>query len=144
MSGDPGSLPSAVLQLSVAASAIGAFIGGYTLMHPTGSAVLTGISIDKTEPSGVRALGGALLVGHAAALAALAQSPAIGSCLAAGLGSAWFGAAAGRAIAAVVERRRGPKMLLRILFEGLVGALLWGPLWHYLRLIRHGALQGSV
>src|SRR5882757_8931415 len=114
MSLDPGSTTSLILQLSIAASGVGAFIGGYTLMHQGGSQALTGIRFEPGEPAGARALGGAMLLGHAVALATLAQAPGIGSCMAAGLGSAWFGAAAGRAISAVVERRRNPKILLRI------------------------------
>jgi hypothetical protein len=136
-------MTSLILQLSMVASGVGAFVGAYALMHPAVGRVLTGLGAEPAEPGGVRALGGAMLLGHAAALAALAQSPAIGSCLAAGLGSAWFGAAAGRAISSVVERR-APKALLRIGFEAVMGVLMWAPLWHYLRLIRHGAFRGSV
>jgi hypothetical protein len=133
-----------VLQISIAATGVGAFIGGYALMNPTGGRALIGIAADPAELSGVRALGGAMLLGHAAALAALAQSPAIGSCLAAGLGSAWFGAAAGRAISAVVERRRGWRVLARIGFEAAMGAMLWALLWNYLSLIRRGAFRGAI
>ena len=144
MSAHAGSFTPLILPLSIAASGVGAFVGGYSLMHPGGSAGLTGVSVDPTEPGGMRALGGAMLLGHAAALATLAQSPAIGSCMAAGLGTAWLGAAAGRAISAVIERRRDPRAVLRILFEGLMGVLLWAPLWHYLRLIRYGQLRGAI
>ena len=144
MSLDPVSRTRMILQVSIAACGVGAFIGGYTLMHPGSGRLLTGIATDPAEPAGARTLGGAMLLGHAAALASLAQAPGIGSCMAAGLGTAWFGAAAGRAIAAVVGRQRGPRLLGRIVFEGVMGALMWAPLWHFLRLIRHGAMRGSI
>ena len=144
MSPHAGSITQLFLQVSIAASAIGAFVGGYTLMHPMGSGALTGLSPDPASPTGVRALGGAMLLAHAAALAALGQAPGIGSCMAAGLGTAWFGAAAGRGIAVVVERGHTPKALLRMGWEGAMGAVLWAPLWNYLRLIRHGALRGAI
>ncbi|HTK36666.1 MAG TPA: hypothetical protein VL358_15455 [Caulobacteraceae bacterium] len=143
MSLDPGSTTSFVLQLSIAASGVGAFIGGYALMRPGGGKALTGMGFDPGEPAAARTLGGAMLLGHAAALATLAQTPGIGSCMAAGLGSAWFGAAAGRAISAVVDRRRNAEVLLRIGLEALMGVLLWAPLWGYLRLLRHAA-RGEI
>jgi hypothetical protein len=144
MSVDPGSLTQLILPLSIAASGVGAFVGGYTLMHPSGSRALTGLVFDPEAPGGARVLGVGMLLGHAAALATLAQTPGIGSCMAAGLGSVWFGAAAGRAIGAVVERRHSLGMLARIGAEAVMGVLLWAPLWNYLRLIRHAAFRGAT
>jgi hypothetical protein len=131
------------LQLAILASGLGAFIGGCVLIHPEGCAGLVGFRGVGSQPSSLRALGGALLLGHAATLATLAQSPSIGACLAAGLGAGWFGAAAGRGIGALVERRAAPD-LLRIGFEALMGLVLWQPLWTYLRLIHQGRLAGST
>ncbi len=131
------------LKLAILASGLGAFIGGYVLIHPEGAAGLTGADRSQGRGTALRALGGALLLGHAATLATLAQAAPIGSCLAAGLGAGWFGAAAGRSIGAMVERG-GPRPLLRIGFEAAMGLLLWAPLWTYLRMIREGRFAGST
>jgi hypothetical protein len=127
--------------LPVLVSAIGAFLGGYALVHPAGGAALAafGPSALGAPGPGVRALGGAMLLGHATALAALVQSPAIGACIAAGLGTAWLGAACGRSLAAVLEGRREAGDIVRAGLELAAGLALWAPLWHYLHLLRGGA-----
>ena len=129
------------LHLAMVACGIGAFLGGLVLIHPAGLAASLGLG--ETGP-GLRAVGGALLLAHAAALATLAESSGIGACMAAGLGTAWFGAAAGRALATLVERRARPRVLARAGAEAVMGVLLWAPLWGYLRLIRRAASHGDI
>lgn len=138
-----GALPmiAVSLHLAMIACGIAAFLGGFILIHPSGLAGALGLG--ETGPN-LRAMGGALLLAHAAALATLAESSGIGACMAAGLGTAWFGAAAGRAIAALVERKPRPRVLAWAAAEALMGLLLWAPLWGYLKLIRRAATPGDV
>jgi len=125
-----------VFQLALFASGAGAFLGAYLMFHPQGASVIGLAPAKAGATAGMRGLGGGLLLAHAVVLTALAQAPPIGACLAAGLGSGWFGAAAGLAIGVIVDRRRTRLHFARMLAGMLLGAALWAPLWSYLAFIR--------
>jgi hypothetical protein len=66
------------------------------------------------------------------------EAPRIGSCLAAAVGAAWLGAAAGRAVSAILSRRTSRRQIVLLGAEAVAGVCLWAPLWSYLGLIRRG------
>lgn len=117
---------------------LGALDGAYGLISPKGAARGPGIELAPgATMAPLRALAGARLTGHAAAVAVLLSAPAVGACLAAALGSAWLGAAAGRGASILIERRRSPADLLRVAGATLMGVLTWAPLWLYLQALRN-------
>lgn len=128
-----------IFQLALFASGAGAFLGAYLMFHPAGASVLGLAPAKIGATAGMRGLGGGLLLAHGVVLTALAQAPPIGACLAAGLGSGWFGATAGLAIGSIVDRRRTRLHLARMFAGLLLGVMLWAPLWAYLSFMRRQA-----
>lgn len=130
-------VPALSIHLALLAAVIGALDGGYGLLHPRGSARASGVVLaEGTESSALRAQAGARLLAHAAVVAALMSSPAVGACVAAGVGSSWLGASCGRAVGALASRRGRGLDLLRMAGATAMGLALWWPLWSYLRLLK--------
>ncbi len=122
---------------------LGALDGGYGLLHPRGSARAAGLDLaEDARLAAVRAQAGARLLAHAAVAAALMQAPAVGACLAAGVGSAWVGAGVGRAVGRIAQRGGGRGEWLRAAGALAMGAALWWPLWRYLRAAAAGLVYG--
>ncbi|CAN5244883.1 DUF4345 family protein [soil metagenome] len=134
--------PTTALHLAVLACALGALDGTYGLISPKGAARGPGLDLtDDASAAPLRALSGARLASHAATLAVLTVFPSVGACMAAGLACGWLGAAAGRAVSILVERKRRPADLLRVLGAAAMGVALWMPLWLYLSLMQ-GMAEG--
>jgi len=129
------------LRIASLLTGVGALLGAYGLISPASVAGFFGLKLaPDAEPHGaVRGIFGGVLLMHAASFTALAEAPKIGSCLAAAAGAAWLGQAAGRAVAALLERSVGGRQIAIVACEAAAGVGLWAPLWMYLRLIRHGA-----
>ncbi len=129
------------LNLAILACALGALDGTYGLISPRGAARGPGLDLPADgSMAAVRALAGARLASHAATLAVLTVFPSVGACMAAGLACGWLGAAAGRALSILVERKRRPADLLRVLGAAVMGVALWMPLWLYLSLMHSAAV----
>lgn len=129
------------LRIASLLTGVGALLGAYGLISPGAVAGFFGLKLaPDAEPHGaVRGLFGGVLLMNAASFTALAEAPKIGSCLAAAVGAAWLGQAAGRAVAALLERSVGGRQIGIILVEAAAGVGLWAPLWLYLKLIRQGS-----
>ncbi len=133
--------PSFALHVCALACLLGALDGAYGLIAPRGAARGPGIELaEGAALAPLRALAGGRLVGNATTLAVLMTAPAVGACLAAALGSAWLGAAVGRAVSIVLERRRAPGDPLRVAGATLLGVATWAPLYLYLQALK--ASQG--
>ena len=137
-------IPVVPVHLALLACIVCALDGGYGLLHPQASARAAGLRLEEgARLSGVRAQSGARLLAHAATAAALMQAPAVGACVAAGLGSAWLGAGAGRAFGAFTQGPGRGADLLRAAGALTLGAAMWWPLWRYLAALRLAA-AGTV
>jgi hypothetical protein len=132
-------LPAPILALHACslACAVAALDGAYGLFAPRGAARGPGLEAGEGAAlAPLRALAGARLASHAAVFAVLSTAPAVGACMAAALGSAWLGAAAGRSISLLAARERRPADLLRTTGAAVLGVVLWAPLWLYLQTLR--------
>lgn len=127
------------LQATLWAGGLGAFAGGM-------AGVLTIVGTDlsgagEPQPLDQRLGTGAfLLASHAMAAGAIWQVPTVGSCICAGLGAGWLGAAAAGAVAMLT--RPGPvgPRAVSIAARVLVGLSMLAPLWAYVKIIRAQAL----
>ena len=128
------------LRLASLLTLLGALLGAYGLIAPRNAGQLAGLSLGlgAAPYAPVRAVCGGILLMNAVTFTALAEAPRIGSCLAAAVGAAWLGQAAGRAVSSLLSRSPNRRQIALLLGEGVVGLALWGPLWTYLRLIREG------
>jgi len=135
------------LLLAIIACVIGGVLGGLTLARPgsiLGLTVLDGKDdapiAGKTEG---RALGGLLILSHAAAALFLGYQSHVGAAMAFALAMAWMGAALGRAVSALVDRARDRFNLASLAFEILIAVTLSLPFFNAGRLVvlrGHGML----
>lgn len=143
------------LVLAMIACVIGGVLGGLTLVRPGAVLGLTALDDDagegdepaanariagKTEG---RALGGLLILSHAAAALFLGYQSHVGAAMAFALAMAWAGAAMGRAVSALVDRARGRFNLGSLVFEVTIAVTLSLPFFNAGRLVvlrGHGML----
>jgi hypothetical protein len=143
------------LVLAMIACVIGGVLGGLTLVRPGAVLGLTALDddagegdepaasariADKTEG---RALGGLLILSHAAAALFLGYQSHVGAAMAFALAMAWAGAAMGRAVSALVDRARGRFNLGSLVFEIMIAVTLSLPFFNAGRLVvlrGHGML----
>ena len=103
------------LILAIIACVIGGVLGGMSLVRPNSILGLTALETDTVdaaedaEAAGGsrtegRALGGLLIVSHAAAALFLGYQSHVGAAMAFALAMAWTGAALGRAVSALIDR----------------------------------------
>lgn len=92
--------------LAVIACCLGGGLGGYVMARP--DAALEAVGLSSPDPrrglAEARAFGGLLLLGHAAAAAALGYAPSLGAVMAFAMAIVWLGAAGGRILSLVVDR----------------------------------------
>lgn len=123
------------LEIALVLGGLAAFAGAVTGMLTLGG--WDAADLGFSPPSSQRLTVGAyLLASHAVTAAALWQAPKIGSCLAAGLGAGWLGAAAAGLIALMAAPERPGKRAAAAGFRALVGLALLAPLWGYVQLMR--------
>lgn len=135
------------LKLALIAGAIsslaGVMAGGLALLGTD----LTGAAAnERAEPAPLDrrlAVGAFLLSSHAIAAAALWQLPTVGSCIAAGLGAGWMGAAAAGLVGMLSQPERIVVRMAHIAVRAAVGVGLLAPLWAYIRLMQFQAM-GSL
>ena len=144
------------LFLAIIACVIGGVLGGLTLTRPGSVLGLTALDAEdaagdasptahprvdgKTEG---RALGGLLILSHAAAALFLGYQSHVGAAMAFALAMAWMGAALGRAVSALVDRARDRFNLGSLAFEILIAVTLALPFFNAGRLVvlrGHGML----
>jgi len=145
------------LVLAMIACVIGGVLGGLTLVRPGTVLGLTALDSDAGDdddtPSAAgaqvegrtegRALGGLLILSHAAAALFLGYQSHVGAAMAFALAMAWAGAALGRAVSALVDRARGRFNLGSLAFEILIAVTLSLPFFNAGRLVvlrGHGML----
>lgn len=144
------------LFLAIIACVIGGVLGGLTLARP--GSVLGLTALDVEDPAGDaspaarpqidgktegRALGGLLILSHAAAALFLGYQSHVGAAMAFALAMAWMGAALGRAVSALVDRARDRFNLGSLAFEVLIAITLALPFFNAGRLVvlrGHGML----
>jgi hypothetical protein len=143
------------LVLAMIACVIGGVLGGLTLVRPGAVLGLTALDDDAgegDEPAASariagktegRALGGLLILSHAAAALFLGYQSHVGAAMAFALAMAWAGAALGRAVSALVDRARGRFNLGSLVFEVTIAVTLSLPFFNAGRLVvlrGHGML----
>ena len=145
------------LVLAMIACVIGGVLGGLTLVRPGAVLGLTALDEDagdgdETPPAAGariagrtegRALGGLLILSHAAAALFLGYQSHVGAAMAFALAMAWAGAALGRAVSALVDRARGRFNLGSLVFEVMIAVTLSLPFFNAGRLVvlrGHGML----
>jgi hypothetical protein len=131
------------LQASLVAGAIGSLAG---LM--AGGLALLGTDLSgSAEPQPIApldrrlAVGAFLLSSHAIAAAALWQLPTVGSCIAAGLGAGWMGAAAAGLVGMLTQPERIGVRMAHIALRAVIAVGLLAPLWAYIRVMQFQALD---
>ena len=129
------------LLLAIIACVIGGVLGGLTLARPGSVLGLTALDADgRTEG---RALGGLLILSHAAAALFLGYQSHVGAAMAFALAMAWLGAALGRTVSALVDKARDRLNLGSLAFEILIAVTLSLPFFNAGRLVvlrGHGML----
>jgi hypothetical protein len=143
------------LVLAMIACVIGGVLGGLTLARPGTVLGLTALENDdapdtQDDPPPAprpltegRALGGLLILSHAAAALFLGYQSHVGAAMAFALAMAWMGAALGRAVSALVDRARGRFNLGSLVFEIMIAVTLSLPFFNAGRLVvlrGHGML----
>lgn len=128
------------LEWSLIAGGLGAFAGAMA-----GVLVISGSAVGELEPGTPPApldrrlsMGAFLLSSHAIAAAGLWQLPTVGSCLAAGLGAGWMGAAAAGLVGMLTQTDRIGLRMAHIVLRACVGVTLLAPLWAYVKLLSIG------
>lgn len=129
--------------LAVVACVVGGTLGGMILARPQTMLELAGLTgEEERRPSLLtegRALGGALIGGHALAALYLGYQPRIGAAMALALALAWLGAAVGRAASlwldGLAERR---PTLGAITLNLLIGVCLALPFFQIGRIVVRG------
>lgn len=129
------------LLLAIIACVIGGVLGGLTLARPGSVLGLTAPDAEgRTEG---RALGGLLILSHAAAALFLGYQSHVGAAMAFALAMAWLGAALGRTVSALVDKARDRLNLGNLAFELLIAVTLSLPFFNAGRLVvlrGHGML----
>ncbi|MBC7667770.1 MAG: DUF4345 family protein [Gemmatimonadaceae bacterium] len=129
------------------ACVIGGVLGGLTLTRPVGARGLAGFASLDLEAGAVpspdaltqgRAFGGLLIVSHAGAALFLGYQPSVGTAMAFALAMAWFGAALGRAVSALVDRVRTRVNFGSLAFEVMIAVTLSLPFFNPGRLVIMG------
>jgi hypothetical protein len=134
------------LILAIVACVIGGVLGGLTLARP--GSVLGPPPGQTAEPPAVpwgegRALGGLLILSHAATALFLGYQSSVGAAMAFALAMAWLGAALGRSVSSLVDRARSRLNLTSLAFEVLIAVTLTLPFFNPGRLVvlrGHGML----
>ncbi|HYE43035.1 MAG TPA: hypothetical protein VEA15_06530 [Caulobacteraceae bacterium] len=128
------------LEWSLVAGGLGAFAGAMA-----GVLVISGSTVGDLEPGAAPApldrrlsIGAFLLSSHAIAAAGLWQLPTVGSCLAAGLGAGWMGAAAAGLVGMLTQTDKIGLRMSHIVLRACVGVTLLAPLWAYVKLLAVG------
>ena len=138
------------LILAIIACVIGGVLGGLTLARPgsvLGLTALPGEGADAPPATGLategRALGGLLILSHAATALFLGYQSSVGAAMAFALAMAWLGAALGRAVSVLIDKERGRLNLTSLAFEILIAVTLCLPFFNAGRLVvlrGHGML----
>lgn len=134
------------LILAIIACVIGGVLGGLTLARP--GSVLGLTSQEGEEPlTGLategRALGGLLILSHAATALFLGYQSSVGAAMAFALAMAWLGAALGRSVSTLVDKTPARLNLTNLAFEVLIAVTLCLPFFNPGRLVvlrGHGML----
>ena len=137
------------LILAIIACVIGGVLGGLTLARPGSVLGLTRLDGDTDAPPATglategRALGGLLILSHAATALFLGYQSSVGAAMAFALAMAWLGAALGRAASVLFDRTRARLNLTSLAFEVLIAVTLCLPFFNPGRLVvlrGHGML----
>lgn len=139
------------LILAIIACVIGGVLGGLTLARPgsvLGPPPPTSQPGDLEAPPAIpwgegRALGGLLILSHAATALFLGYQSSVGSAMAFALAMAWLGAALGRSVSSLIDRSRSRLNLTSLAFEVLIAVTLCLPFFNPGRLVvlrGHGML----
>ena len=141
------------LILAIIACVIGGVLGGLTLARPGSVLGLTALAnegesdADAPPATGLategRALGGLLILSHAATALFLGYQSSVGAAMAFALAMAWLGAALGRAVSVLIDKERGRLNLTSLAFEILIAVTLCLPFFNAGRLVvlrGHGML----
>ncbi|CAN5235444.1 DUF4345 family protein [soil metagenome] len=141
------------LILAIIACVIGGVLGGLTLARPGSVLGLTTLpgegetDADAPPATGLategRALGGLLILSHAATALFLGYQSSVGAAMAFALAMAWLGAALGRAVSVLIDRPRSRLNLTSLAFEVLIAITLCLPFFNAGRLVvlrGHGML----
>lgn len=143
------------LILAIIACVIGGVLGGLTLVRPgsvLGLTALNGAPPRETDqaapppaasPTEGRALGGLLILSHAATALFLGYQSNVGAAMAFALAMAWTGAALGRAVSALTDKVRDRFNLSSLAFEVMIAVTLSLPFFNPGRLVvlrGHGML----
>lgn len=146
------------LILAIIACVIGGVMGGLTLARPGSVLGLTTLpreGVDDTDAPPApglstegRALGGLLILSHAATALFLGYQSSVGAAMAFAMAMAWLGAALGRAVSVWVDKRPADKgwarlNLTSLAFEVLIAVTLSLPFFNAGRLVvlrGHGML----
>ena len=137
------------LILAIIACVIGGVLGGLTLARPGSVLGLTRLDGDPDAPPATglategRALGGLLILSHAATALFLGYQSSVGAAMAFALAMAWLGAALGRAASVLIDKPRSKLNLTNLAFEVLIAVTLCLPFFNPGRLVvlrGHGML----
>ena len=137
------------LILAIVACVIGGVLGGLTLARPGAVLGFTTLDDDADAPPATglategRALGGLLILSHAATALFLGYQSSVGAAMAFALAMAWLGAALGRAVSVLIDKERGRLNLTSLAFEILIAVTLCLPFFNAGRLVvlrGHGML----
>ena len=142
------------LVLAIMACVIGGVLGGLTLVRPGSILSLTAFEKGGDEADGDdapaaapraegRALGGLLILSHAAAALFLGYQSHVGAAMAFALAMAWMGAALGRTVSALLDGARDRLNLGSLAFEVMIAVTLSLPFFNAGRLVvlrGHGML----
>lgn len=130
------------LFLAVLACVIGGTLGGMILARPSTMLELAGLADETTPRSPLlaegRALGGVLIISHAAAALYLGYQPRIGAAMALTLAVAWLGAALGRFVSMLLDGAVGRFNTGSIMFNALIGVTLTLPSFQLGKIIVRG------
>lgn len=134
------------LHASLLAGGVGAFAGAM-------AGVLTLIGVELLGPGAPGApaapldrrlaVGAYLLSSHVIAAAAIWQMPTVGSCIAAGLGAGWMGAAAAGMVGMMSQADRIGARMAHIMIRAAIGIALLAPLWAYVRIMQAHAMASA-
>ena len=142
------------LILAIIACVIGGVLGGLTLVRPgsvLGLTALNGAPRETDEAASPpaasltegRALGGLLILSHAATAMFLGYQSNVGAAMAFALAMAWMGAAVGRSVSALTDKARDRFNLSSLAFEVMIAITLSLPFFNPGRLVvlrGHGML----
>jgi hypothetical protein len=130
------------LFLAVVACVIGGALGGMILARPQTMLGLAGLADEETPKSPLfaegRAFGGMLIASHGIAALYLGYQPRLGAAMAMVLAIGWLGAAAARAISAMIDGQAGRFNAGSIVVNALIGVTLALPFFNVGRYVASG------